>query len=151
MTCNSPARFTLDGYCDTAAVFWFLHLAPRWNHVWRRSQKCLFQCFFNRAHPSLSAITVGRGVEVACNDDCIIFHCDFPELAQQLLGNVAPLRCRVAQLRRDGCVRTVSLLRRSPEPCLKQEVFQAEGVLHRRALDFFVDLHTLGFKGALVI
>ena len=57
----------------------------------------------------------------------------------------------VAQIRRDGCVRAVSLLRRSPEPCLKQKVFQAEGVLHRRALDFFLDFHTLGFKGALVV
>ena len=94
---------------------------------------------------------MGRGLEVACNDVCIIFHGDFPELAQQLLGNVAPLRCRVAQVRRDGCVRTVSLLRRSPEPCLKQKVFQAEGVVNGRALDFFLDFHTLGFKGALVV
>ena len=32
-----------------------------------------------------------------------------------LLCNVAPLRCRVAQMRRDGCVRARSLLRRQPE------------------------------------
>ena len=37
-------------------------------------QECLFPCFFDRAHRSLSAIAVGRGVEVACNDVCIIFH-----------------------------------------------------------------------------
>ena len=75
-----------------------------------------------------------------------MFHGDFPELAQQLLGNVAPLRCRVAQVRRDGCVRAVSLLRRSPEHCLKQKVFQAERVLHRRALDFFVVFTPSGSK-----
>ena len=28
----------------------------------------------------------------------------------------------------------------------KQKVFQVEGVLHRRAVDFFLDLHTFGFK-----
>ena len=88
MPCNSPARFTLLCYCEAAAVSWFLRLAPHLNHVWRRSQKCLFPCFFDLGHPGLSAITVGRGVEVACNDVCIIFHCDFPELAQELHGNV---------------------------------------------------------------
>ena len=62
MHCNSPARFTLLCCCEAAAVFWFPRLAPHWNHVWRRNQKCLFPCFFARAHPSLSAIAVGRGV-----------------------------------------------------------------------------------------
>ena len=38
---------------------------------------------------------MGRRIEVACNDVCAIFFGDFPELAQQLLGNVAPLHCRL--------------------------------------------------------
>ena len=115
-----------------------------------RNQKCLFPCFLDGAHPDLSAIAAGRGVQVTCNDVCIIFHNDFPELAQQLLGNVAPLRCRVAQVRRDGCVRAVSLLRRYIEPCLKPKVLQAEGVLHRRALDFFVVFTPSGSKVLLL-
>ena len=92
----------------------------------------------------------GRGVESHLQRCLHIFLGDFPELAQQLLCNVAPLRCRVAQVRGDGCVRAAPLLRRPPELRLNQEVSQAKGVSLRRARDLFVDVHTLGSKGAFV-
>ena len=52
-------------------------------------------CSFDQADARLSAIAVGRGIEVTCNDFCAILFGDFPELAQQALGNFPPLRCRL--------------------------------------------------------
>ena len=69
----------------------FSHLAPHWNHVWRSVQQGLSSYCFNKAHSGLSAISEGRGVEIARNDVCAVFLCGFPELAQELLGNVT--RC----------------------------------------------------------
>ena len=56
----------------------------------------------------------------------IFFSATFLGWPKKLLCNVAPLRCRVARVRADGCARAALLLRPSPDPCFDQEVSQVK-------------------------
>ena len=60
----------------------FLDLTPHWNQGRRRDQKRLFPCFFDGAHPGLSAFALSHGIADSCSCVCIVFLGDFPVLAQ---------------------------------------------------------------------
>ena len=68
-------------------------------------------------------------LKVADNDAWIVCFSDFHELTQQLFCNVASLRRRVAQVRRDGCVRAVPMFGRPFAPRRDHQVLQAKGIL----------------------
>ena len=78
-------------------------------------------------------------MEVTCSDVHVIFLSHLPELAQELRRYVGSLRCRVAQVRRDGYVCASS----SPSGELLNLVFttgsfRAKRVMLRRAQDLSV-------------
>ena len=91
MPCDSPAWYLLLGCYEAAAVARFFHLASHWDTAWRGAHKSVFPNLVEKAHSSLTAFTIRRGVEVARDDVCTVFLGDPPELAQEPLGNVTPM------------------------------------------------------------
>ena len=102
--------------------------------------------FFDRAHLRLSAFAVGRGVEAACNDVCIIFSATFLSWSKSCCAT-----CRLFADVLLKCAETaVYVLLPSFGHDFTTRFLRPKVCLLRRARDLVLALHTLWFKSAFV-